>query len=131
MRSIMGAALRCSGLDGLTDELSGIEFCYEQGWTDGLPVVPPTADLVARMLTTGGLAPDALLGEIPDRRIAIRAQQAAINAVMAGCLPEYFPVAVRGLLDPAFGLHGRLGPERGALGGGHSAERSTMRRIGP
>jgi hypothetical protein len=93
----------------LTDPFEAIEYCYAHGWTDGLPVVPPTPALVGAMLDAAGLAPETVMGHIPERRITIRAEQVAINAVMAGCLPAYMPVvaaATRALLDPAFGLHG-------------------------
>ncbi|ETW98129.1 MAG: hypothetical protein ETSY1_20040 [Candidatus Entotheonella factor] len=74
------------------DSLDAIEECYRRGWTDGLPVVPPTEDRVAAMLDYVGLAPDHVLGEVPVRRRSLTAEQAAANAVMAGCLPVYFPV---------------------------------------
>ena len=76
------------------DTLDAIEECYRRGWTDGLPVVPPTADRVQAMLDAVGLAPDTLLGEVPVRRRTLTAEQAAANAVMAGCLPAYFPVVL-------------------------------------
>jgi len=91
------------------DESSATEYCIEQGWTDGLPVILPTPERVRAMLAGGDLPADALLGRIPERRISVRVEQVAINAVMAGCLPSYMPVvlaAVKGLLDPAMGLHG-------------------------
>jgi hypothetical protein len=86
-----------------------IEFCYEQGWSDGLPVVPPTAAKVQAMLDAAGLQADQELGYIPERRVSITAEKAAINAVMAGCKPEYMPVvvaAVEAFCDPAFAFHG-------------------------
>ena len=76
------------------DTLDAIEECYRRGWTDGLPVVPPTADRVQAMLDAVGLAPDFVLGEVPVRRRALTAEQAAANAVMAGCLPAYFPIVL-------------------------------------
>lgn len=85
-----------------------IEFCYARGWTDGLPVVPATPDLVREMLDTAGLKPDAVIAEMPSRKVAVTAEKVAINAVMAGCKPEYMPVvaaAVKGLAAPEFGLH--------------------------
>jgi hypothetical protein len=85
-----------------------IEFCYARGWTDGLPVVPATPDLVHEMLDAGGLKPDAVIAEMPSRKVAVTAEKVAINAVMAGCKPEYMPVvaaAVRGLATSEFGLH--------------------------
>lgn len=85
-----------------------MEFCYERGWTDGLPVVPATQDLVDDMLEAAALKPTAVLAEMPSRNIAVTAEKAAINAVMAGCKPEYMPVvaaAVKALGTPEFGLH--------------------------
>jgi hypothetical protein len=85
-----------------------IEFCYARGWTDGLPVVPATRALVAEMLEAGGLKPDAVIAAMPSRKVAVTAEKVAINAVMAGCKPEYMPVvaaAVKGLAAPEFGLH--------------------------
>ena len=76
------------------DTLDAIEECYRRGWTDGLPVVPPTSDRVQDMLDAVGLAPDFTLGEVPVRRRALTAEQAAANAVMAGCRPEYFPIVL-------------------------------------
>jgi len=85
-----------------------IEFCYARGWTDGLPVVPATRELVDDMLEAGGLAPDTVIAEMPSRKVAVSAEKVAINGVMAGCKPEYMPVlaaTVKALAAPAFGLH--------------------------
>lgn len=76
------------------DTLDAIEECYRRGWTDGLPVVPPAADKVVGMLATVGLAPEHAIGEVPVRRRVLTAARAAANAVMAGCLPEHFPVVL-------------------------------------
>ncbi len=78
----------------VSDTLDAIDECYRRGWTDGLPVVPPAADRVAAMLDYVGLEPDEVLGEVPVRRRVLTAEQAAANAVMAGCLPEYFPIVL-------------------------------------
>jgi hypothetical protein len=79
------------------------DFAYAQGWTDGLPVFPPTRDAVQRMVDSSGRDPDEVLGTIfPGDGEATIANVAA-NCVMAGCLPEYFPVvlaAVSCLVDP-------------------------------
>jgi hypothetical protein len=86
-----------------------IEAYFERGWTDGLPVVPPTEKSVAAMLAGAGLRGDEVLGEIPGRNTIVVADKVAINAVMAGSRPEYMPVvaaAIRGLCDPAFAYHG-------------------------
>lgn len=90
-------------------EDDAIEACYAKGWSDGLPVVPPTEDRVNDMLTAAGLAPDHQIGFIPERRISITAEKVAINAVLAGCRPEYMPVvvaAVEGICDPEWAFHG-------------------------
>jgi hypothetical protein len=68
---------------------SAIELCYAKGWTDGLPVIPPTAESIAAMLEAGGLKPDQQLAFIENRQVSVTAEKVAINAVMAGCKPEY------------------------------------------
>jgi hypothetical protein len=85
------------------------EHFHASGWSDGLPVVPPTAAAVAACLDWALLAPDHLLGVEPVRQRAITAEKVAINAVMAGCLPMHFPVvvtAVTAMLAEPFLLHG-------------------------
>jgi len=71
-----------------------LELCYSRGWTDGLPVVPPTEPAVRRMLEAVGLEPDAQVAFITNRQAAISAEKVAINAVMAGCRPEHMPVVL-------------------------------------
>jgi hypothetical protein len=96
------------GVD-VEDPWEAIEVCYARGWTDGLPVVPPTEALVARMVASGPWAPDHVLLHEPVRDRAVTAEKAAINAVMAGCRPEYFPVVGAALIAigrPEFELHG-------------------------
>ncbi len=91
------------------DALHAIELYAERGWTDGLPIVPPTEGLVAQFVEALNVAPDAVLGVEPTKGAVITAEKAAINAVMAGCKPEYMPVlaaAIDGITDPEFGLHG-------------------------
>src|ERR1700716_3282008 len=86
-----------------------IEAYFERGWTDGLPVVPPTEKSIAAMLAGAGLRGDESIGEIVERGVVVSAEKLAINAVMAGCRPEYLPVvvaAVRGLCHPDFAYHG-------------------------
>ena len=86
-----------------------IEAYYERGWTDGLPVTPPTEKAVAETLAAAGLHPDEVIATIPTRRAVVVAGKVAINAVMAGCRPEYLPVvvaALRGLCHPDFAYHG-------------------------
>ena len=79
------------------------------GWSDGLPVIPPTSDRVERMVEATGLDATHLIGYInPDGGVAT-VEKIAINAVMAGCLPEYMPVliaAVEAIVEPEFNIHG-------------------------
>ena len=85
------------------DASEQIELCYARGWTDGLPVVPATQDLVDAMLEAAGLGGDAVVAQMPSRKVAVTAEKVAINAVMAGCKPEYMPVvaaAVKALATP-------------------------------
>ncbi|BBG03566.1 MULTISPECIES: hypothetical protein [Pseudonocardia] len=73
---------------------AAVEHCFEQGWTDGLPVVPASRALVDRFLATTDLAPETEIGRLPQLDRAVTVELAAINAVMAGCRPEYFPVVL-------------------------------------
>jgi hypothetical protein len=131
-----------------------IEAYYDAGWTDGLPVVPPTDGTVAAMLAGAGLEGHEVLGEIPGRNTVVTAEKVAINAVMAGCRPEYAPVvvaALRALCRAEFAYHGpasstggsamvlivngpiarRLGINSGnnALGQGHRANATIGRAV--
>jgi len=84
------------------------EFYHARGWTDGLPIVPPTPEKVARFLAAAGLEADTKIGYYDERQIPVYAEKLAINAVMAGCLPEYFPVVVaiiEAMLDHDFPTH--------------------------
>ncbi|MDO8208875.1 hypothetical protein [Conexibacter sp. CPCC 206217] len=77
------------------------------GWTDGLPVLEPTPEAVAALLATVARDPAELLGHVPPRWGELTVERAAINAVMAGCRAEVFPVVVaacEAMLDPAFNL---------------------------
>ncbi len=88
-------ALDGAGLDEL-------EEMFERGWTDGLPVIPPTLDRVSAML--GGHDPDELLGEMAPALARVTLERVAACAVLAGCRPEYFPVvvaAVQAVLEPS------------------------------
>ncbi|MGE0387982.1 MAG: hypothetical protein AB7Q97_24930 [Gammaproteobacteria bacterium] len=79
-----------------------LEDYYARGWTDGLPVVPPTPEKVAAFLDFAQARPEEVLGTINTRDVTVYAEQAAINAVMAGCRREYMPVvlaAVRTMLE--------------------------------
>lgn len=91
------------------DLLAAIDYCYEQGWTDGLPVVPPEAGRVDSMLSLEGRPPETVLVSHPATGLDCTIHAAAVNAVMAGCLPEYFPVivaALEAMAEQAFNFHG-------------------------
>jgi hypothetical protein len=87
------------------------EQLHELGWTDGLPVVEPTLERVAAMIEGGGRDGSELLGTVAERGMGVSVEQAASNAVLAGCRPEYFPVVLAGteaMLDPRFNAHSAL-----------------------
>ncbi|MDP6349749.1 MAG: hypothetical protein QGG58_08245 [Chloroflexota bacterium] len=79
------------------DLLSAQQLYLENGWTDGLPIIPPTPALVERTLSFTKLDPGDVIGQIPERRRTITVEKVAINAVMAGCRPEYLPVVLAGV----------------------------------
>jgi len=91
------------------DVMSVQELYHANGWTDGLPIVPPTAEAVAACLDWAAMPPDQIIGIEPVRERAVTAEKLAINAVMAGCLPAHFPVvaaAWTAMLQEPFLLHG-------------------------
>ena len=137
------------------DEATALEELHERGWTDGLPVVIPTVERVEQMLAGAGMDSDIILGAVGPGYAECTVEKAAVNAVMAGCLPEHFPVviaAVRAVCADEFDL-GVLqstthalgpviivnGPARdqcggiasgwGALGPGHRANASIGRAL--
>jgi hypothetical protein len=88
-----------------------VEACFERGWTDGLPVVPPSDERILRMLSGTSRRPDETVGLVPPNLSECTVEKVAINAVMAGCKPEYMPVVLAALeaaLDPLFTMHGLL-----------------------
>jgi hypothetical protein len=83
------------------------EYAYEQGWTDGLPIIPATPEAVQRFVAAAGVPAETVIGIIPPRRGQATVEVLAVNAVMAGCRPEYMPVlmaALEGLTDTGFPL---------------------------
>lgn len=91
------------------DLLAAIDYCYEQGWTDGLPVIPPVLERVEATLAFEGRPPEAVIATHPATGLQLTVHAAAVNAVMAGCLPEYFPVLVaafEAMDKPEFNFHG-------------------------
>ena len=92
----------------VSDDLAAMEHAWDQGWTDGLPIVPPTPERVEAFLNYAGLEPDYEIGKYSVRNRGISAEKIAINAVMAGCEPEYLPVvvaAVEGITDDDFHMN--------------------------
>lgn len=88
-----------------------IEMAFERGWSDGLPVVPPTDARIVAMLAGTDRPSAEVLGDMPPNLKPCTVEKVAINAVMAGCKPEYMPVllaAVEAALEPKFTLHGLL-----------------------
>ncbi len=93
----------------LADALEANELYQQNGWTDGLPIVPPTEERVQECLHTAGLAPGDIVGVESVRQRPITAEKVAINAVMAGCLPACMPVvvaALKAMCEADFNLHG-------------------------
>src|SRR5271170_2561565 len=87
------------------------EAMFARGWSDGLPLVPPTEERVLRMLDGTSRDPQEVVGLVPPALSAATVEKIAINAVMAGCKPEYLPVvlaAVEAVLDEPFAMHGVL-----------------------
>lgn len=86
------------------------DLFHSKGWTDGLPIVPPTEEAVAEMLRFTDYAPSEVICEVPPRGGAATAELLAINCVMAGCRPEYFPVVITAVLaamEEKYNLYGR------------------------
>lgn len=93
-------------------ELDGVDEVQElfqvNGWSDGLPVVPPTPERVERFLAVAGLDPDELVVDLKEQSRTVTAEQVAVNAVAAGCRPEYLPVvvtAMRAMNEEQYNLH--------------------------
>ena len=97
-----------SEIHTVEDALAAQEYFHSRKWTDGLPIIPPPADLVKAPLEWAMLAPDSLIGVEPVRARPIIAEKLAINSVMAGCLPMHFPLVVTAwtaMLQVEFLLH--------------------------
>ena len=93
----------------VADAAEANELYQRNGWTDGLPIVAPTENAVARFLDAARLDPADVIGVEPVRRRSLSAEKIAIAAVMAGCLPEYMPVViaiVTAMCRPEYALHG-------------------------
>ncbi len=101
---------RAEEVEVKNDEFSEINLLfYHRGWTDGLPIVPPTPERVAQMLEGADLSPDFLIATLAPMEGQATVEKIAINAVMAGCQPAYMPIllaAVEAAADPALDLRG-------------------------
>lgn len=105
-----GSILRSRRID-VADAEDDIEMMFTRGWSDGLPVVPPTEQRVLKMLGGTTRAPDDLVATVPPDLVDATVEKVAIAAVMAGCLPEYLPwvlTAVEAVCNDEFNMHGLL-----------------------
>ena len=96
----------------LNAELDAIEYYFEQGVTDGLPVVPPTEERMQTMLAATSQAADEVVALVPPNFGEASVEKIAVNAVMAGCKPAFLPVViagVRAMCDERANLHGVQG----------------------
>ncbi|MBI3936312.1 MAG: hypothetical protein HY323_04990 [Betaproteobacteria bacterium] len=111
MDSASSAGARQFEVEGaLEDIFDFFDLCYEKGWTDGLPVYPPTTRAVKSALRFTDRKPDDVVAVLAPRNGAATVEKIAINAVMAGCRPEYLPVliaAVEAVARPEYNLYGR------------------------
>jgi hypothetical protein len=105
-----GSRLRSRRIE-IADLEDEMEALYDRGWTDGLPVVPPTEARVLRMLEGTSRPPDEVVAVVPPDLVPVTVEKVAVNAVMAGCRPEYLPVvltAVEAACTDEFNMHGLL-----------------------
>ena len=93
-----------------------MEALYDRGWTDGLPLVPPTETRVFRMLEGTSRAADEVVALVPPNLVECTVEKVAVNSVMAGCRPEYLPVvlaALEAVCTDEFNMHGILATTMG------------------
>lgn len=110
MLRFAGDKLAARSVELAADE-DELEACFERGWTDGLPVIPPSPLRILRMLKDFDLDYQEVIGKVPPDNVPCSIEKVAINAVMAGCKPEYFPTvlaSVRAALKDEFCMHGLL-----------------------
>ncbi len=105
-----GSPIRARRIEvGESDDL--FEFMFDQGLTDGLPVIPPTPERVLRMLSGTKRDAQEVVGVVPPNLAPVTVEKVAINAVMAGCKPEYLPVVlavIEAITQEQFNMHGVL-----------------------
>lgn len=105
-----GSPLRARRIE-VGEQDDPFEFMFDQGLTDGLPVIPATPERVLRMLTGTRRDPQEVVAVVPPNLAPCTVEKAAINAVMAGCKPEYLPVviaAIEAVCTDEFNMHGVL-----------------------
>ena len=103
------ASARAQRIEAPGDQESFDRMCRERGWSDGLPLVPPTAERVERLLQATRRAPEELIATVAPGFGAATVERIAINAAMTGCEPRHMPVllaAVEAICDPEFNLQG-------------------------
>jgi hypothetical protein len=103
-------SLRSRRVD-LADLEDEVEAMFDRGWTDGLPVVAPTEARVLRMLEGTSHAPDEVVAVVPPDLVECTVEKVAVNAVLAGCKPEYLPIvlaSVAAACTESFNIHGLL-----------------------
>ena len=101
----------------MNEVIDEFEFFFEKPWSDGLPVIPPTEERIARILTGTKRDPEEVLGTVPPQDVAATVRQVALHAIMAGCKPEYLPVVIAGveaLLVGRFNVMGLQGTMHGS-----------------
>jgi thiol-disulfide isomerase/thioredoxin len=111
-----GSVLRARRVE-LGESEDEFEAMWSRGWSDGLPLVPPTPARVLAMLEGTTRAPDEIVAVVPPDLVPCSVEKVAINAVLAGCRPEYLPVviaAVEAACSDAFNIHGLLATTMGA-----------------
>jgi hypothetical protein len=111
LRVRFGASVLRSRRIDVAELEDDIELMFQRGWTDGLPVVPPTEERVLRMLTGTTRSPGDIVATVPPDLVDVTVEKVAIAAVMAGCLPEYLPwvlTAVEAVCNDEFNMHGVL-----------------------
>ena len=111
LRARFGASVLRARRVEIADAEDDMEAMFDRGWTDGLPVVPPTEARVLRMLAGTTRAPGDVVAVVPPDLVEVTVEKVAINAVMAGCTPEYLPwviAAVEAVCTNEFNIHGVL-----------------------
>ncbi|MAF39972.1 MAG: hypothetical protein CL696_14040 [Chloroflexi bacterium] len=100
----------------MNEQVDEFEFFLEKDWSDGLPVVTPTEERIARMLTGTKRSPDEVIGPIPPAMEVATVESVAVHALMAGCKPEYLPVVIEAtemMLRDEFNVNGVQGTMHG------------------